>query len=58
MRDMAQPNLNIIAEHYSVIVKELDADLDSEGMKKGSGDRDVCGQECPGRGDYMCVHIL
>ena len=31
---MAQPNLNTIAEHYSGILKELGADLDSEGMKE------------------------
>jgi GTP cyclohydrolase I len=34
IRHMAQPNLNTIAEHYSGILKELGADLDSEGMKE------------------------
>jgi GTP cyclohydrolase I len=34
IRDMAQPNLNTIAEHYSEILKELGADLESEGMKE------------------------
>jgi len=31
---MAQPDLNKIAEHYSGILKELGADLESEGMKE------------------------
>jgi GTP cyclohydrolase I len=31
---MAQPDLDKIAEHYSGILKELGADLDSEGMKE------------------------
>jgi GTP cyclohydrolase IA len=30
---MTQPDLNKIAEHYSGILKEIGADLDSEGMK-------------------------
>src|ERR1041385_2819550 len=31
---MAQPDLNKIAEHYSGILKEIGADLDSEGIKE------------------------
>src|ERR1041385_9008952 len=31
---MAQPDLNKIAEHYFGILKEIGADLDSEGMKE------------------------
>jgi GTP cyclohydrolase I len=31
---MAHPNIEKIAEHYSGILKELGADLDSEGMKE------------------------
>jgi len=31
---MAQPDPDKIAEHYSGILKELGADLDSEGMKE------------------------
>jgi GTP cyclohydrolase IA len=31
---MAQPDLNKIAEHYSGILKEIGADLNSEGMKE------------------------
>jgi GTP cyclohydrolase IA len=34
IRDMAQPDLNRIAEHYAGILKELGADLDSEGLKE------------------------
>jgi GTP cyclohydrolase I len=31
---MAQPDLDKIAEHYAGILKELGADLGSEGMKE------------------------
>ena len=31
---MAKPDLDKIAEHYSGILKELGADLDSEGLKE------------------------
>ena len=31
---MSQPNLNKIAEHYTAILQELGADLNSEGMKE------------------------
>ena len=32
--DMAEPNLNKMAEHFSGILKELGADLDAEGIKE------------------------
>lgn len=31
---MSQPDLNKLAEHYSAILKELGADVDSEGLKE------------------------
>ena len=34
IRNVAQPDLDKIAEYYSGILKELGADLDSEGMKE------------------------
>jgi GTP cyclohydrolase I len=33
-RKMAEPNLKIIAEHFSGILQELRADLESDGMKE------------------------
>lgn len=32
--DMSQPDLNSLAEHYSAILKEIGADVDSEGLKE------------------------
>ena len=32
--DMSQPDLNKLAEYYSEILKEIGADVDSEGLKE------------------------
>lgn len=32
--DMSQPDLNKLAEHYTAILKEIGADIDSEGLKE------------------------